>query len=150
MADVTEDQLSHRVKQLAVFLPNRLGALLGLNRTLEAADIKVRAISILDAADHAVVRLVVDQPTLAAEILKTEGYGPVEAEVLGVALPPGASIRKLLTSVIAAELNIHYLYSLMAPVGGRNVLALRVENADAAAKNLLAHGMQLISQDDLK
>ncbi len=149
MADVTEDAISHRIMQLSLFLPNRLGAMLRVHRTLDASRIKVRGITILDAADHAVVRLVCDQPTLAAEILRNEGTPPVESELLGVALPSGGELKSILTAVIAAELNVHYMYALLTPVDGRTVLALHVESPDAAARVLLGRGFRLVNQDAL-
>ncbi len=150
MASIAEDQISNRIRQLSIFLPNRLGALLSVNRTLEATKLQVRGISILDASDHAVIRLIVDQPTLAAEILKTAGLTPVETDVLGVALAPGTGIRRLLTAVIAAELNIHYLYSLAEPREGRTIFVLHVEEPNSAARHLMENGMELIDQGDLR
>ncbi len=150
MADVTEDQLSNRIKQISVFLPNRLGALLAINRALDSADIRILAVSILDAADHAVARLVVDQPTLARELLTTEGHSVVETDLLGVVLPQGVGIRRVLTAVILAELNVHYIYSLMVMSKERPVLALHVEEPAAAARVLLEEGMGLLNQDDLR
>ncbi len=150
MADVTEDQLSKRIRQLSVFLPNRLGALLTLDRALEAAEIRICALSTVDAADHAVLRLVVDQPTLAKEVLATEGYSLVDTELLGVVLPPGAGIRRVLTAILMAEQNIHYIYPLMAQKDGRQVLAIHPEDAAAAARTLVQRGMQLIDQEDLR
>ena len=62
MFDIAEDQGdSARIKQLSVFLPNRVGALLGVTRSLNSVAIRILALSIADAADHAVARLVVDQ-----------------------------------------------------------------------------------------
>lgn len=147
MADVTEDAVSHRIIQLSLFLPNRLGAMLRVHRTLDAAQIKVRGITILDAADHAVVRLVCDQPTLAAEILRTEGIPPVESELLGVLLSASGELKSVLTAVIAAELNVHYMYPLLNQVDGRTVLALHVESPDGAARALLSRGLRLVNQD---
>lgn len=149
MADVTEDQLSARIIQLSVFLPNRLGAILSLNRTLEAAKISIRGLSILDAADHVVVRMVVDQPTLAREILTVEGQSVVENELLAVVLTPAYGVRRVLAAIIMAELNLNYMYSLLAGYQGRPVLALSTEDQDSAAGALLAKGMGLLSQDDI-
>ncbi len=150
MSDLQWDATSNRIHQLSVFLPNRLGALLHLQRTLEAADIRIRALTILDAADHAVVRLIVDQPTLGEEILKSDGHAPVVSELLGVALPRGHNVRGVLRALIAAELNIHYLYSFLEPVRGEAALALSVEASDQAARQLLDRGFRLLHQDDLR
>ena len=59
MFETTEDQTHQRLKQLSVFLENRLGVLLGVTKVLEVQQVNICAVSIVDAADHAVVRMVV-------------------------------------------------------------------------------------------
>jgi hypothetical protein len=150
--ETTEDQTGSRIRQLSIFLENHIGALLGVTRTLEAQDIHICAVSIADSADYAVVRLVVDRPTLAAAALQAQGYHLVQTELLGVALPPGKvnSVRKVLTALLAAELNVHYMYGVVTAGKHRTALALHVEDIERAADTLCEHGLQLIGQDDLR
>jgi hypothetical protein len=150
MADVAEQQASdHRIKQVSVFLPNRLGALLSVTRILERFDITLLAVSILEAADHAVARLVMCKPTLAREALVAEGYNVVETDLLGIVLPPGVKLRRLLSVLLSAEINVHYMYPLLTPTKGRNVIAMHVEEPDSAARTLIREGMRVVNQDDL-
>ncbi len=148
MVDTAHDQESNRIRQLSVFLPNLLGSLLGVERSLESANIKVCGLTIMDSIDHAVVRLIVDQPTLAKEVLINAGYGVLDADLLGVLVPDGG-IRKVLTSLLRAELNINYAYALFAGTDGRPALAVNVEQPEAASQALVRHGMNLLNQDDL-
>ncbi|MBM3985316.1 MAG: acetolactate synthase [Planctomycetes bacterium] len=152
MHEITEDQASPRIRQLSIFLENRLGALLGVTRVLEAQTINICAVSITDAADHAVVRVVVDRPSLAAASLQAEGYHLMESDLLGVSLPASkvGGFRKVLTALARAELNVHYVYAVAThnPIGA--VLALHVEDMDRAARVLVESGMELVSQDDLR
>ncbi|MFT7464913.1 MAG: hypothetical protein ACI9EF_003273 [Pseudohongiellaceae bacterium] len=138
------------IKQLSVFLPNRVGALLGVNRALETLGLTIRAISILEAADHSVVRLIVDRPSLASELLKDQGYSVLETELLAVALPEQDGVRRVLSALLMAELNVHYVYSLLARGTGEPILALHVEDPAAAIRVLLEHKMVLIGQDHLE
>jgi hypothetical protein len=152
MFETKEDQSSPRIKQLSIFLENRLGALLGVTRVLEQHNINICALSITDAADHAVVRLVVDRPSLAAASLQADGYHLLESDLLGIALPAAkvGGFRKVLTCLARAELNVHYVYAVatQSPVGA--MLALHVEDMDRAARALVESGMALVSQDDLR
>src|SRR5215510_10302848 len=142
MPEVTRDQTGPQIKQLSFFLPNRLGALLRSTRCLETHHVRICAVSILDAADHAVVRMVVDRPALAKEALEAEGHSVFETELLGVALPveKGMEIRMILSALLLAEVNIHYIYSLMVQANGRPVVALHVDDLRAAGKVLRAQG----------
>lgn len=141
-----------RIKQLSVFLPNRVGALLSVTRSLDAFAIKIHALSILDAADHAVVRLIVDRPALAAEALTTDGYSVFESDLVAVALEEGDSdaIRRVLSALLLAELNVHYVYSLIPSSAHRPILALHVEDHDAAAFILGEKNLDLVGQDELE
>lgn len=149
MAEVTEAQLSHRILQLSIFLPHQIGALLRLTRLLEAQNINVLALSILDSADHAVVRMVVDRPTLAAATIAEAGYGYVESELLGVALPRASGVRQLLKALLMAELNILYLYSVIESNGGLPVMAVHLDDLSSGARVLTERGFRLINHDEL-
>jgi hypothetical protein len=140
------------IKQLSVFVPNRLGELLKVTRCLDAYGLSIRSISIVEAADHAVFRLLVDRPGLAMETLRTEGYSVFESDLLGVALPAMDSdpIRRVLSALLLAELNVHYVYSLLAPTTNTPVLAVHVEDLDAAVRALSEKGLELIGQEELE
>jgi len=150
MFDV-EDETAPRIKQLSIFLENRLGALLPITRILEGHDIHVCAIDIRDGTDYAVVRLIVDRPTLAEASLSAKGYRVFMTELLGVALPHGRGIgiRKVLTALLRAELNVHYVYAVVTHSRTHDVIAVHVEDMDRAAEMLKQNNLGLISQDDL-
>lgn len=139
------------IRQLSVFLPNRVGALLGVTRVLDGLGLRICALAISDAADHAVARLVVDQPSLACDALGAAGHAVVETELLGVVLPREErdGVRRVLQRLLMAELNVHYLYPLIPGTSGRSVLALHVEDTTAAARVLTEGGLELVGPDDL-
>jgi hypothetical protein len=149
MPEVARDQTGPQIKQLSFFLPNRLGALLRSTRCLETQNVRICALSIIDAADHAVVRMVVDRPSVAREALEAEGYSVYETELIGVALEKGMEIRRILSALLLAEVNIHYIYALMVQASGRPVIALHVDDIRAAGKVLRDQGLELIGQDEL-
>ena len=57
------------ITQLSCFIENRIGALRHVVGRFEAEGICICAVSILEAADHGVVRLVVDRPDDAKIVL---------------------------------------------------------------------------------
>jgi hypothetical protein len=148
--DVIEDREDRPlIQQLSVFLPNRVGALLTMTRALDSLGLHICALAIVDAADHAVARLIVDRPELAKDALEAEGHAVVETELVGVAVAAEErdGIRKVLQRLLMAELNVHYLYSFAAPMGGGAVLALLVEDSESAARVLNEGGFELVGQD---
>jgi hypothetical protein len=152
--EIAEEQTDPRIptiKQLSIFLPNRVGALLAVTRCLDAFALRICALQIMDAADHAVVRLVVDRPGLAQEALLTEGYAVVESDLVGVALPDTGSdgIRRVLQALLLAELNVHYVYPLITGAMTQPILAVHVEDIESAVAVLSDKGLDIIGQDEL-
>lgn len=151
MAEIARDQSDQRLQQISFFLPNRLGALFRATQHLEREQVRICGLSLIDATDHVVVRMIVDRPTVAKGQLDQAGYPVYETELLGVALPAEEEfgIRKVLSGLLSAEINISYAYALISRVDGRPVLALKVDSMDMAARVVRGAGLDLVDQDQL-
>lgn len=151
MPETSRDQTDPRIVQLSVFLPNRLGALRQTVQRLEQADVGILGLCVLDAADHAVVRMVVDRPAKAKAALAQSGYGACETEILAVCMPPGpgGSVQKVLSALVGAEVNMQYVYGLLSRTDGTGLLALQTDDCATASRVLQSRGFSLLHQDDL-
>jgi hypothetical protein len=151
MFDTAKDTSAPRVRQISFFLQNRVGALLGIARRLEELHVHICAISILDSIDHAVIRMVVDRPSLAKEALLEKNINLFETELIAVEVPvdKGIGLPRILTALIVAEVNVHYLYSLMVRSNSHPVVAIHVDSIDAAAHVLEQQGLALVGQDQI-
>lgn len=142
-----------RIKQLSLFIGDRLGALHRALTLLDADRIQICALSILDGADHAVVRLIVDRPALAVRLLEEEGYTVYARDLLGVALPHreerDVGLREVLQTLLSAEVKVAYVYSLVVTLNDRSVLAINVEDMDLAERAITGFGLELVDQEQL-
>ena len=97
--------------QLAVFLDNRPGTLARTCQALAGATINIRAMSILDTVDHAIIRMVVDKPKDAEQILSKMDARVQCRDVVFMDVPNEvgvlAGIAERLTE---AGINIEYAY----------------------------------------
>src|SRR3984885_15130472 len=75
------------VRQFNVFLANRMGALLDLVRRFETTDVKLVALTVVENADCAIIRLVASGPERAYEILTQAKFPFTESDLLVVKLP---------------------------------------------------------------
>src|SRR4051812_10068069 len=75
------------VRQYNVFLANRMGALLDLVRRFETTDVKLVAITVVETADCAIIRIVPSDPERALEILNLAKLPFTESDLLVVKLP---------------------------------------------------------------
>lgn len=138
------------VRQVSVFLENRLGQLLRLTQTLERADVRILALSVVDSVDYAVVRLLLDDPDEALADLKMAGFAVSVSELLVVKLPPGK--RGLLTiwsALLSSEINVAYSYSLLHGKAG-SAVAIHVDNVEIAIDTLMRHHFEILSESDLQ
>ncbi len=139
------------VPQLAVFLDNKVGKLREVLRHLTAEDVLVHAISIIDSADHAIVRLVVDRAEKAFDALRGAGFPVVIGELLAVEVPNERhGLRMICRALLQGEINIHYAYPMLTRPRGFGVLLVHVENVHTAAEILLGAGFQLLDAGDLE
>ena len=140
------------VRQYNVFLANRMGALLDLVRRFETTDVKLVAITVVETADCAIIRLVPSNPERAYEILKQAKLPFTESDLLVIKLPDNDQpLLSICKALLAAEINIHYAYPLMIGVGplGHTALAMHVEDHETAVNTLTTQGFTIFTEDDL-
>lgn len=139
-----------RIRQFTVFLENRVGRLQGLLRAFEESAGKICAMSIEESADAALVRIICSEPDLGREALRQGGFSFSESELLAVELPKTKHpLISLCAALLAAEINIHYVYPLLQRPHGP-ALALYVEDPTLAAQLLIRKGFTLIGESDLR
>jgi hypothetical protein len=97
--------------QLTVFLVNKPGVLANVCKALAAKKVNIRALSVSDTVDHAVVRMVVSDPRTAVHVLGDHGALVVETEILAVPLSDQVGeLAKLAARLAQAKINIEYAY----------------------------------------
>jgi hypothetical protein len=139
-------------RQLSVFLENRLGQLLRLTRLFEqgGADITILAISVEGSIDCAIVRVLLNDPDTAIDMLNEAGFAVSTAEVLVVELPAGKrGIMTVCAALISAEVNINYTYPLLPGTDRGACIAIQVDNPAAAAAVLQGRKFRLLDQSEL-
>lgn len=138
------------LRQFIVFLENRVGSLHDLLRRVERDDLKIVALSILDSADCAVARIIVNNYERAHELLTFANVTMFETDVIGVLLPDADQPHTaVLGSLMSAELNVQYVYPLMYRKNGRGAIAVYVSERDEALRVLRERQYSLVTEDDL-
>jgi hypothetical protein len=138
------------VKQFSVFMENKVGRLHDIVKMFAQAHVHVVALSILDTADAAIVRLVVDDPDKARTIFQEHGLAFTEVTLVVVELSSSAAdLKAVLTALLQAECNIHSAYSLLTRPRGKAALALHVEDRECASSVLTSNQFKILSQRDI-
>jgi hypothetical protein len=133
------------VSQLSVFVENRAGHLADTFWTLAERRVNVLSFTIADTTDYGILRIVVDSPERAKELLLAAGYAAVEHPVVCAVLPdePGA-LARVLRVVSESGLDIEYIY-----LGANDSLLLRTEQIEGLEDLLVDHGVRVLQPGDL-
>lgn len=118
-------------QQLSVFLKNQPGVLAEFLDGLAKEKVNVRAISVSDTVDHAVVRLVVDKPHILLHLLGDHGVLVVETDVLAIEMPDKPGVMANIARKLAqSNINIEYAYG--SADHDKALVVLRVNDIDKA------------------
>ncbi|MDY5031048.1 MAG: acetolactate synthase [Blautia sp.] len=139
------------VKQISVFLENQPGKLAELAAVLSTQKINLRAISVAEASDFGIVRIIVDDVFNAVTVLKSENYICSITDVLAVEVQDEAGMLANMIGVLGAEgINIEYMYTILGKKTNVAYMIIRT-NADAqAAKILEAKGFKSVDSEAMK
>ena len=139
------------LKQISVFVENRVGAMLDITSVLAEKDINLRAITIADTADFGIVRLIVDKRKAALEAFKEARMTVIETDVLALAIDdtPG-SFHKALKTLVDNNITVEYSYGFVSPVGGGATIILKCDNMTLAHDCLEKCRFRLLTADDLQ
>ena len=139
------------VRQLSVFLDNRVGKLLELLTLIkEDSDVVLLAMSIIESTDYSVVRVVPNNADAARRILRERGLSFSEIDILVVELTEDHTLSDLCVYLLGAELNIRFAYPLMgSDDAGNSLLAVSVDDHVLAGQVLMRKSFRLFGEADL-
>ncbi|MBQ8201576.1 MAG: ACT domain-containing protein [Clostridia bacterium] len=138
------------VHQISVFLENRAGQLADVTKLLAANAIDLRAISIAEATDYGVLRLIVDDAEKATQILLAGGYILSKTPVTVVSVPDQTGGLAPVLSVLAeGNLDVEYMYSLFTHKDGKAYIVFRISDEAKFISLLNAHNIALADNDEL-
>ena len=123
--------------QLALCLCIRPGALVRVCEALAKADINIHALATSDTIDHAVVRMVVSDPTKALMLLGEAGVLALENDVLMIESGnyPG-QLAKIAERLSQANVNIEYAYMAASPTSETAIMIIRPNDVEKAQRAL--------------
>jgi hypothetical protein len=139
------------IKQISVFLKNDPGRLATVTRLLARADIDIRALTVAETADFGILRLIVNNPDKAYNILRDNKIAAVEHDVLGVEVDdkPGglAEIAEILER---EKVNIEYVYAFVTKSHEKAYVVLRLDDLEKGKKILEEKNVRLVTTEELE
>ncbi len=101
------------IKQLSVFLENRVGRTKEVTSVLAKAGIDILAFSTADMIEFGVLRIVVNEVSKAQDVLKEAGFATIVTDVVSVICPnETGALAGLLDKIAANDISVEYMYAL--------------------------------------
>jgi hypothetical protein len=139
-----------KIHQLSLFLENQPGQMIEPCRLLAGAAIDIRSLSLADTRQFGILRMIVSDWKVAAELLESKGYVVNVTEVVAIEVEdrPGG-LAELMTLFENSGINIEYMYAFPFGRGNRAVMIFRFDQPDAAIERLRAAGINVVGGVDV-
>ena len=129
--------------QFSVFMVNKPGVLALALGEFAKAKINITAITMMDSAEHGVMRVVFENPDKAREVLSRLNMPYNETDVLCVNLAnKSGALATVAEKLAKGHINISYAYCTAGAKGGRTTGVLKVSDVNKAMKLLENHNKQ--------
>ena len=142
------------ITQVSVFLDNHPGSLFDVMSRLDKNQVRVFALSIADAGEFGLVRLITEEPQKAAKFLEDADFNLAKSkkntEVTAIFTTAQDTLSKITKILGDGGINIEYAYSSAIHVDGKVALILRPSNVEKAEQMLAANGVAVLSLDEIK
>ena len=138
------------VRQINVFLENQSGRLAEVTRTLGENNIDIRALYIADTTEYGILRMILDKPERAVEVLTAAGFTVSSTPVIAIAIAdrPG-TLDHALSILTDGELSLEYLYAYVGRTSDDAVVVIRVQDPTLACKKLEEAGIRVLTSAEV-
>jgi hypothetical protein len=141
------------ITQVSVFLDNRPGSLYAAMSKLDQTKIKIFAISIADAGEFGLVRIITSDPAKARASLEETGFILAKAkkntEVTAIFIPENAPLSKITKLLSDVDINIDYAYSSAIHVAGKIALILRPSDIQKAERIFIENDIVVLTLEQI-
>ncbi|MDD2401532.1 MAG: amino acid-binding protein [Clostridia bacterium] len=136
------------IKQISLFLENKEGRLARVCHVLGDNKINIRALSLADTTDFGVLRLIVNEPEKAYEVLKENKFAVSVTDVLAMEVSdsPGG-LAGTLERLDEAEINVEYMYAFLGTTAEQALVIICVENPQEAIHVIRKAGIKVLEGD---
>lgn len=136
-------------KQLSVFIENRQGRLGEVLGVLKDNGVNILSLSLADTTEFGLLRLIVNDPTLATQKLTEKGFSAMLTNILIAKINhKSGSLQELLECLTAKNINVEYMYGLSIE-GEKATVVLKTDNLENADKVLQENGFTTLTNADV-
>ena len=135
------------ITQISVFIENQPGKLGEVTQVLADNGVDMSALSL---ADIGILRLIVNDPDKATEVLRTHDFIVKQSPVIAAVVDdrPGG-LTEVLQILSFAGVSVEYMYAFVGSQQGHAVVVMRTDRAEAAMAALESHHVNTLDPKDI-
>jgi len=139
-----------KVTQITITLPHSSDQVADIAQILAGNGINIRALSLTGEGGAQMLRLLVNDPNMAARILEDSGFPVDFTEVCVVeTMDKPGGLASVLLVLQKAEIGVTYLYSFSKRSGETGLVILASDNLDSAIAVLTKYGVRVLTCDEV-
>ena len=138
------------IKQLSIFVENKVGRLQAIMDTLSENGINIRALSIAETTEFGILRIITPEVDKAKQVLRDVDVISKVTDVIAVYIDDRAGgLAKMLKAITDAGINVEYMYAFLGRTEGKALMVLKADDEAAAEKALKDGGIEIADPDNL-
>jgi len=136
--------------QVSVFAENKPGKIERITGVLFEHNINIRAVTISDSGDYGIIKLLLDKPGEAVEVLKNEGIAATLKDIVAIKVKdkPGG-LYEVASILRNSDINVEDAYGFMVTSHEEAVFVFQVSNAKNTEKLLADAGFTILTDREL-
>ena len=139
-----------KIKQLSIFLQNRMGSLSKPLEVLTVANVNIRAMCMADTSEFGILRLVVDDPEKGKEALEENNFLVKITEIIGVEMNDAPGGLTTVLDIIKENLiDLEYLYAFSHDKAEKAILLLHSDDIDRLISVLEENKIPIVSAEEV-
>lgn len=138
------------VSQISVFLENTKGRLFSVSDILAKNGINVRALSVADTTDFGILRMIVNDPQKAYQVLRDNHFNVRITKVVAIEIAdvPG-SMAAVLGALSDAHIEVEYMYAFLGSISGNALIILKIDDPEKVEQIKSMKQIKLISAEEV-
>jgi len=139
-----------KIKQLSIFLQNKMGSLSKPLEILSEAKVNIRAMCMADTSEFGILRLVVDNPIKGKEALEENNFLVKITDIIGVEMDdtPGG-LTSVLKIIKENDIDLEYLYAFSHEKVEKAILLLHADNIDKLKRVLEKNNIVIVPSKEV-
>lgn len=136
-----------KINQISIFIENTKGRLAEVCTLLGDNNINIRALTIAESPEFGILRVVLDKPQEAKEILKEHGFIAISTEIVAVEVSdtPGG-LSKALKALAENNIDVEYMYGFVEKATDKALMVFKFINIDKAIEVLQKNNINIVDK----